>query len=47
MTPDTHEAPDSPWLSLEVGPELSQELLDRALVGWERFLSSIQEPTDG
>lgn len=34
----------SPWPSPR--PELSQELLDRALVGWERFVSSIQEPSD-
>ncbi|WP_326588049.1 hypothetical protein [Streptomyces sp. NBC_01294] len=36
--------PASPWPSQR--PELSQELLDRARVGWERFVSSIQEPSD-
>lgn len=28
------------------GPRLSQELLDRARVGWARFASSVQEPSD-
>ncbi len=44
MTLNAPEAPASPWLSQ--GPELSQELLDRARVGWERFVSSLQEPSD-
>lgn len=44
MTLATHEAPADLWPSPR--PELSQELLDRALVGWERFVSSIQEPSD-
>ncbi|MFD6973198.1 hypothetical protein [Streptomyces sp. NPDC059979] len=40
-------APDAPADSWSIHvPELSQELLDRARVGWERFVSSIQEPTD-
>lgn len=44
MTLNTPEAPASPCPSQ--GPGLSQELLDRALIGWERFLSSIQAPSD-
>lgn len=47
MTLDAHEPPDSPWPTLEGSPELSQELLDRARVGWERFISSIRESSDG
>ncbi|MCX4958145.1 hypothetical protein [Streptomyces virginiae] len=30
----------------ENSPGPSQDLLDRARVGWERFVSSIQEPSD-
>ncbi len=44
MTLNTPEAPAAPWPTQ--WPELSQELLDRARVGWERFVSSIQEPSD-
>ncbi|MGW7452497.1 hypothetical protein [Streptomyces sp. NPDC054787] len=44
MTLDTGEAPAGPWPSPR--PELSQRLLDRARVGWERFVSSLQEPSD-
>ncbi len=40
----SHEAPAGPWPTQWA--ELSQELLDRARVGWERFVSSIQEPSD-
>ncbi|MFF4262959.1 hypothetical protein [Streptomyces virginiae] len=38
--------PDHPWPHehKEALPELSQELLDRARVGWERFVSTFQEP---
>ncbi|MFE5722637.1 hypothetical protein [Streptomyces erythrochromogenes] len=28
-------------------PEPSQELLDRALAGWERFIAVAEEPHDG
>ncbi|MCX5612252.1 MULTISPECIES: hypothetical protein [unclassified Streptomyces] len=46
MTLNAPETPDGPWRCVEARPELSQELLDRALVGWERFLASVREPTD-
>ncbi|MFB6821553.1 hypothetical protein ACFCXA_08175 [Streptomyces virginiae] len=38
--------PDHPWFDehKEVLPGLSQDLLDRARVGWERFVSTFQEP---
>ncbi|MFF4421186.1 hypothetical protein ACFY04_10435 [Streptomyces sp. NPDC001549] len=36
--------PAIPRLSPE--PEPSQELLDRALVGWKRFIASIEGPSD-
>ncbi|MFG2876772.1 hypothetical protein ACGFYU_17570 [Streptomyces sp. NPDC048337] len=41
------KTPDGPWPIPWGRSELSQELLDRALAGWERFVSSIQEPSDG
>ncbi|MGP3687729.1 hypothetical protein ACTVZO_24075 [Streptomyces sp. IBSNAI002] len=34
------DIPDTPW------PEPSQDLLERALNGWERFASSLQEASD-
>ncbi|MGP3685578.1 hypothetical protein ACTVZO_12830 [Streptomyces sp. IBSNAI002] len=46
MALDAHDPPDSPWPSPHVSSGLSQELLDRALVGWERFLSSVEEDSD-
>ncbi|MFE1412689.1 hypothetical protein ACIGFK_33225 [Streptomyces sp. NPDC085524] len=44
MTLDACEAPDDPWSHLQPGP--SQELIDRAHVGWQRFIASIEEPSD-
>lgn len=41
---ESARCPAGPRSSPRHGP--SQELLDRALVGWERFVSSIQEPSD-
>ncbi|WP_374775782.1 hypothetical protein OG756_26210 [Streptomyces sp. NBC_01310] len=41
----TLHAPDAPADASQV-PELSQELLDRARVGWERFVSSIQDASN-
>ncbi|MGZ9933335.1 hypothetical protein ACXNSR_26065 [Streptomyces sp. NC-S4] len=43
-TTDAHEAPAGPRLSQQHEP--SEELLDRARVGWERFVASLQEPSD-
>ncbi|MFE2323571.1 hypothetical protein ACFXD5_06555 [Streptomyces sp. NPDC059385] len=40
------ETPDEPVTDLLAVSGPSAELLDRALVGWERFLGSTQEPTD-
>ncbi|MFE3555906.1 hypothetical protein ACFXKW_13690 [Streptomyces sp. NPDC059193] len=42
VAPTVQHSP--PWPSQ--GPGLSQELLDRARVGWERFVSSLQGPSD-
>lgn len=44
MTLDAHEGPAGPCPSR--APGLSQALLDRARAGWERFVSSLQEPAD-
>ncbi|MFJ4779195.1 hypothetical protein [Streptomyces sp. NPDC088762] len=46
MTLDTDHSPDDPWPSREGRPELSPDLLDRARVGWERFIASMEEPSD-
>lgn len=43
---DAYEDPDSPWSRCVGGPEPSPELLDRAHAGWERFISSVPEPSD-
>lgn len=37
------DTPDGPRPGLAAIPEPSQELLDRALVGWERFLRTTGE----
>lgn len=42
-----HYGLDSPHLELETIPALSQDLLDRARIGWERFVASLEETSDG
>ncbi|MFF9977584.1 hypothetical protein [Streptomyces erythrochromogenes] len=42
MTPTLHDTTSDP----SQVPALSQELLDRAHAGWERFASSLEEPSD-
>ncbi|MFD4243934.1 hypothetical protein ACFWP3_20370 [Streptomyces sp. NPDC058525] len=37
------DIPDGPWPRPEAVPEPSQDLLDRALVGWERFLHAAHQ----
>ncbi|MEU8838979.1 hypothetical protein AB0D97_07565 [Streptomyces roseus] len=37
---------DDPWTKPEAVSGLSQELLDRAQVGWERFLDGFEAATD-
>ncbi|MBP2346493.1 MULTISPECIES: hypothetical protein [Streptomyces] len=44
MTFDIHQPPPTPDPCQVSG--ISQELLDRALIGWDRFLSSIEERSD-
>ncbi|MFB6614027.1 hypothetical protein ACIGFK_36785 [Streptomyces sp. NPDC085524] len=49
--PDTHgvlsiDTPDNPIHGLLAVHEPSAELLDRALVGWERFIGNAEEPAD-
>ncbi|MFI8504635.1 hypothetical protein ACIGFK_39935 [Streptomyces sp. NPDC085524] len=41
------DIPDDPGQSVVAIPEPSQELFDRALVGWERFTSVAEKPSDG
>ncbi|MFC9293466.1 hypothetical protein ACFTWH_04285 [Streptomyces sp. NPDC057011] len=41
------DTPDDPWAGPTVVSEPSAELLDRALVGWEHFIGSVEEPSDG
>lgn len=41
------DTPDSPGPDPAEAREPSAELLDRALVGWERFLVSAGESSDG
>lgn len=40
------DTPDAPWAGLTAVSEPSAELLDRALVGWERFTGGVEEPSD-
>ncbi|GAA3381282.1 MULTISPECIES: hypothetical protein [Streptomyces] len=35
-----------PWLGLEASFTPTQELLDRARSGWQRFTASFEEPCD-
>ncbi|MFE3761954.1 hypothetical protein ACFXPI_09355 [Streptomyces sp. NPDC059104] len=37
---------DDPWPKPEAGTEPSQDLLDRARTGWERFLGTFEEAPD-
>ncbi|MER7337399.1 hypothetical protein ABT403_06050 [Streptomyces sp. NPDC000075] len=46
MTNDDHDDPDPPWPGFEPCPELSNKLLERARVGWERFVDSMGELSD-
>ncbi|MGW0364971.1 hypothetical protein [Streptomyces sp. NPDC002990] len=41
------DIPEGAWPELEAMPEPSRDLLDRALVGWERFIGVAQEPSGG
>ncbi|MFD8980287.1 hypothetical protein [Streptomyces sp. NPDC059564] len=41
-----HEALDRLSPGQEAGLGLSQELIDRARIGWERFVASIEEASD-
>ncbi|MFD4247121.1 hypothetical protein ACFWP3_36870 [Streptomyces sp. NPDC058525] len=47
MTLDAPETTATPWPRPQTGPELSEELLDRARIGWKRFIASIEGPSDG
>ncbi|MFB9587373.1 MULTISPECIES: hypothetical protein [Streptomyces] len=38
--------PDNPWLRARTTSSPSTELLDRALVGWERFLVTFEGASD-
>ncbi|MGE7389231.1 hypothetical protein ACQKM2_27545 [Streptomyces sp. NPDC004126] len=44
----THDqtAQDEPWPRPEADTGPSQELLDRALAGWERFLNTFEGASD-
>ncbi|MCX5377656.1 hypothetical protein [Streptomyces sp. NBC_00091] len=42
----TQDALESPWPRLEIRLEPSQELLNRAHAGWERFIASLEETAD-
>lgn len=46
MPSDSNHSPDGPWPSLEDMPALSPQLLARAWSGWERFIASLEEPSD-
>lgn len=44
---DVGNLPEAPYTSVLCQVSgISQELLDRALIGWDRFLSSIEERSD-
>ncbi|MFG2877421.1 hypothetical protein ACGFYU_20915 [Streptomyces sp. NPDC048337] len=40
------DTPDDPSPGLTPVPEPSADLLDRARVGWERFIGADEEPAD-
>ncbi|MEU3914119.1 hypothetical protein [Streptomyces sp. NPDC029721] len=46
MTFTADDSPDEPWPRLERRFELSPQLLDRAQSGWERFIASMEEPSN-
>ncbi|WP_405978978.1 hypothetical protein [Streptomyces sp. NBC_00158] len=45
-TPTDRLDPDNPWSRAQKTSNLSAELLDRALVGWERFLGTFEAASD-
>lgn len=45
-TPTDPLDPDNPWSRAQTTSSPSAELLDRALVGWERFLGTFEVASD-